>query len=171
MAKGDVYRLVEATGYRVITIPLSVWPAVSGILSDNEFQFDSDCWKSVVEEVLNMPCKCIPGRFFGIDGIAIGDPGDYLFNMSACPGGQVRRVTRVATRHTTGQTAKVQIFSCDQWLNCMLVYETDYFYTDRWYYLTLDVTHIQGDKIRFEATFPAGDGEWHFQTWGEEWTT
>jgi len=55
MAKGATYRLAEAEGCRRLCIPLSLWPALTGIISDNEFQFHPDCWAGLVQEVLNMP--------------------------------------------------------------------------------------------------------------------
>jgi len=55
MAKGTTYRLVDVEGCRQLCIPLSLWPALTGIISDNEFQFQPDCWAAMKEGVINMP--------------------------------------------------------------------------------------------------------------------
>lgn len=110
MAKGIPYRLVEVEGCRRLCIPLSLWPALTGIISDNEFQFQPDCWAAMKEEIINMP---VCGSY-GWDGSAwrklpmvwgysdhyaqvIGDAtmpaGSSNLMGSIVPAGEVWRVT------------------------------------------------------------------------------
>jgi hypothetical protein len=60
MAKGRTYVLVEAEGRKHLFLPLSLWPALTGIISDNEFQFHPDCWDEIIREVINMSCPTAP---------------------------------------------------------------------------------------------------------------
>lgn len=119
MAKGTTYRTVGVDGYRSLCIPLSLWPALTGIISDNEFQFHPDCWQGMVERVINMP-ECGSYGWDGSDwhklplmwgytdrlfeslgGIKSGD-GVYDVQSSAVPAGEIHVIQRVSLRNVSG---------------------------------------------------------------------
>lgn len=130
MAKGKTYRLVDADGCRSLCVPLSLWPALTGIISDNEFQFHPDCWIGMVEEVLNMPICGSYGwdgsewrklaMLWGysdrwgedIGGVKSGD-GTYSKYTVAVPAGYVYVVQIITLRNMSGARSTIAFYLRD----------------------------------------------------------
>lgn len=108
MAKGKVYRLVDAEGHRLLVLPLSLWPSLTGIISDNEFQFSEDCWDAMVSEVISMPFGCYPPNllycfkeeYFEVKFKADADAGTNILSFSKVPAGEVWIVTAATLKNS-----------------------------------------------------------------------
>jgi hypothetical protein len=170
MAKGKVYRLVDADGCRVIHLPLNLWPALTGIITDNEYQFTEDCYKSLVEEIVNMPCNWLPESYAYFNFMEWSSAGAKTINLAPLGEGVKRRLAHTFFMHISDGAAKCQIYAVKGDDAITVGYFTN---------ITSqiptpgqgDVFLVEGDFIRFVVTVAASSGTFYVGLWGEEWTT
>lgn len=170
MAKGDPYRLVEgATGYRILCVSNSLWPAMTGMLSDNWYQFAQDCWLQLLEEVISMLGSCLPESYcYTRQETWIGD-GVKVWQTPAVPAGVKRRIAHIFMTQS-GST------SCDYRATAVKNSDKAGFFQE--YDVPQgvarvglsDVLLVEGDYIEFSFTVDSIGGTAYMRLWGEEWT-
>jgi len=105
MAKGEVYRLVEgATGQRVLCVSNELWPALTGIVTDNEFQFEPECYQSILKEIVNMPlCNFVTEYTDRVAAAVyrVADAGENVLSFATVAFNEVQVVQNIALSNYT----------------------------------------------------------------------
>jgi hypothetical protein len=169
MAKGKTYRLVDTEGCRVLHVPLSLWPALTGIVSDNEFQFTTDCWESLVKEVLNMPCGCLPEGYALLANGVWFAAGEVSWTSPAVPADTKRRITQVMVRHESAGVVDSAVYAKKGAAEVSIL-SGENLVSDVPYEDMVDVFLVTGDAIKLVLDVEAASGNWWLGLWGEEWT-
>lgn len=169
MAKGECYRLVDVEGVRRLCVPLSLWPSLTGIISDNEFQFEGDCWRSMIAEVLNVAQDCFPTRYSYSTSEPWTGAGLKIVDAPEVPGGKVRRITHVQAVQVSSGTADFRIATCENGDVVTIMYAPGIATGVPAIGMT-DALQIKEDWVRLSATVTATSGTLYLRLWGEEWT-
>lgn len=169
MAKGTSYRLVTATGYRPLFLPLTLWPALTGFISDNEFQFSVSCYKALVEEVINMPWQWIPESFHYTNYFEWSSTGWKEMNVCICPADKSRRYTQLSFLNDSASPVQLHVLSIGNSDEITIVYSGNV-PANNPLGMLVDVRHSQGDFVRFRVNCQAATGTFYIGLWAEEWT-
>jgi len=169
MTKGEVYRLVEAEGRRLLFIPLALLPALTGIVSDNRYQFDEDCWQEMVKEVLNMPSYGLDDSVQESFDLEIPTDDIYSWNASPVPDGELWLIKHITYRHTTGANAALSFYAYPTGDVYYLLNIDPACESHVWKPYTVNVCLGKGDRLYFYGSFSQGGGIWYIRYWGEKW--
>ena len=169
MAKGRVYELVDAEGCRVVHVPLSVWPAFTGIITDNQYQFDPDCYNVLVKEVVNVGCVCLPDSISYDNYMTFSTSGLKTIDMLHCQPGEKRRLGTFGFTQVSSGVAYVQMFAVKGTDVCTIGFKGNIPTTVPQTFET-DVWLVEDDFIRMEVTVTASSGTLYWEAWGELWT-
>ena len=169
MAKGRVYELVDVEGCRVVHVPLSAWPALTGIVTDNQYQFDADCYRVLIEEVVNMACACKPESVAVLLQDTWNTPGVNVFDLDACPAGVNRRITHISFLQVSLGVVAITVKSVKNSVAVAVEYVASSA-SGVTRAANVDVWHVPGDFLRFDVYCQADNGTVWCGFWGEEWT-
>lgn len=169
MAKGRVYQLVDLEGCRVVHVPLSAWPALTGIITDNQYQFEADCYTTLVEGVVNMACSCLPVSVSLYSWLAWSSAGLKTLNLFHCQAGEKRRVRHIGFRQESTGVAHVQMYAVKGDDTVTIGFKGNIPTTIPQADM-LDVWMVENDFIRLEVTVTATSGTFYYSLWGELWT-
>lgn len=168
MAKGRVYQLVDADGCRVIHVPVSAWPALTGIVTDNEYQFDPDCYSVLIQEVINMACQCLPVSLSYDNFMTWSSVGKKTLEILHCPASESQRIRHFGfTQESTG-VAHVQVYAVKGTDVCTIAFKGN-IQNQIPQTAEIDVWMVEADFIRLEVTVTASSGTFYFEAWGERW--
>lgn len=170
MAKGKTYRVVEAEGCRVLHVPLSLWPALTGIVSDNEFQFTKACWEALVKGVINMPCGCLPENYTLLANGVWFAAGEVTWTSVVVPVATKRRITQIMVKHESAGTIDAAVYAKNNAVEVSILSGGN-LVSGVPYDETVDAFLVPGDAIKLVLDVEAATGNWWLGLWGEEWTT
>lgn len=169
MSKGRKYQLVDVEGCRVVHVPLSAWSALTGIITDNQYQFEADCYATLVGEVVNMACSCLPYSYHYYNTISWSTPGLKVLNVPG-PGPDVkRRISHLYFYQLSTGGVDLAIYAV---ANSFLVglYGEAGVPTATIVAELVDVYLDSPDYIRFAMDVEASTGIAQVGIWGAEWT-
>lgn len=169
MTKGKVYRLVPVDGCRVVHIPLALWPSITGMLSDNEYQFELECWEKLVREVLNVGCQCLPESYALFTWLQWTTGGTKTFEVAVCPAGKKRRIKHGSFYQVSSGTTDATV-SAVKGSNLAIIAYDAAVPSQSPRQTPVDVFQVEGDFVRFVFTPSVTTGIFYVGLWGEEWT-
>jgi hypothetical protein len=170
MPLGGQYRLLKRDGYRLLVVPLSLWPALTGIISDNQYQFEPSCWDEMVTEVLSMPCRLLPDTITWADSDTWTALTTIIVDTPAVPEGVKGRVVYATLNHNSSDTVNLRIQACTS-SYCMTVFADDAVTGASFPHVyQFDIAQKPGDYIRFRITPKAQPGTYYLSLWQERWT-